>query len=36
MTPHHFKGKNATEGNMTPKLKWSHITQVKPSYDPRS
>ena len=36
MTPHHFKGKNATEGNMIPKQKWSHITQhlhMTPDHD---
>ena len=27
MTPHLFECKNATEGNMTPKQKWSHMTQ---------
>ena len=27
MTPHLFDCKNVTEGNMTPKQKWSHMTQ---------
>ena len=27
MTPHHFECKKATEGNMTPKQKWSHMTR---------
>ena len=27
MTPHQFECKNATEGNMIPKQKWSHMTQ---------
>ena len=27
MTPHFFECKNGTEGNMTPKQKWSHMTQ---------
>ena len=26
MTPHHFECKDATEGNMIPKQKWSHMT----------
>ena len=27
MTPHLFECKNGTEGNMTPKQKWSHMTE---------
>ena len=27
MTPHHLECKKVTEGNMTPKQKWSHMTQ---------
>ena len=27
MTPHHFEGKNPTEGNMITKQKWSYMTQ---------
>ena len=27
MTPHQFEYKSATEGNMIPKQKWSHMTQ---------
>ena len=26
MTPHLFECKNGTEGNMTPKQKWPHMT----------
>ena len=28
MTPHLFECKNATEGNMILKQKWSHMTQL--------